>query len=89
MTYVVPHAEPTLYDCREVGTATEGFHVMNDTVKIERPMCCRRHEDLGGRIKQDSLGNTIRVRTRVHDSQDDPARSWLELAVNLERDSAG
>jgi hypothetical protein len=62
---------------------------MNDTVKIERPMCCRRHEDLGGRVKQDSLGNTIRVRTRVHDSQVDPAGSWLELAVNLERDSAG
>jgi hypothetical protein len=67
----------------------EGFHVMNDTVKIKRPMYCRRHEDLGGRIKQDSLGNTIRVRTRVHDSQDDFARLWLELAVNLERGSAG
>jgi hypothetical protein len=62
---------------------------MNDTVKIKRPMCCRRHEDLGGRIKQDSLGNTIRVRTRVHDSQDDIARSWLELKAHLERDSAG
>jgi hypothetical protein len=62
---------------------------MNDTVKIQRPMCCRRHEDLGGRIKQDSLGNTMRVRTRVHDSEDDFARSWLELAVNLERESAG
>jgi hypothetical protein len=62
---------------------------MNDTVKIKRPMCCRRHEDLGGRIKQDPLGNTIRVRTRVHDSQDDCARSWLELAVNLERSSVG
>jgi hypothetical protein len=62
---------------------------MNDTVKIERPMCCRRHEDLGGRTKQDSLGNTIRVRTRAHDSQDDFDRSWLEHAVNLERGSAG
>jgi hypothetical protein len=61
---------------------------MSDTVIIERPMCCRRHEDLGGRIKQDSLGNTIRVRTRVHDSQDDCARSWIELKVDLERDSA-
>jgi hypothetical protein len=62
---------------------------MNDTVKIERPMCCRRHEDLGGRIKQDSLGNTIRVRTRAQDSQDDFARSWLEPAVKLKRGSAG
>jgi hypothetical protein len=62
---------------------------MNDTVIIERPMCCRRHDDLGGRIKQDSLGNTISVRTRVHDSQDDVARSWLELAVNLKRARAG
>jgi len=62
---------------------------MSDTVKIERPMCCRRQEDLGGRIKQDSQGNTIRVRTRVHDSQDDLGRSWLELKVNLKRGSAG
>jgi hypothetical protein len=62
---------------------------MNDTVKIERPMCCRRHEDLGGRIKRDARGNTIRVRTRVHDSQDDFALSWLDLRANLERSSAG
>jgi hypothetical protein len=61
---------------------------MNDTVKIKRPMCCRRHEDLGGRIKQDPAGNTIRVRTRAHDSHDDFARSWLELRVHLERGSA-
>jgi hypothetical protein len=67
----------------------EGFHVMSDTVIIERPMCCRRHEDLGGRIKQDSQGNAIKVRTRVHDSQDDLARSWLELKVSFERASAG
>jgi hypothetical protein len=53
---------------------------MNDTVKIERPLCCRRHEDLGGRIKHDSLGNAVRVRTRVHDTQDDLANSWLELS---------
>jgi hypothetical protein len=61
---------------------------MTDTVKIERPMCCRRHEDLGGRIKQDSLGNSIKVRTRAHDPQDDFVGSWLEFAVNLERRSA-
>jgi hypothetical protein len=75
---------------RKVRRLIEGFHIMtNDTVKIRRPMCCRRHEDLGGRIKQDSLGNTIRVKTRAHDSQDDFASSWLDLALNLERDSAG
>ena len=52
---------------------------MNDTVKIERPIACRRHEDLGGRIKQDPRGNTVKVRTRVHDSEDDFAPSWPEL----------
>jgi hypothetical protein len=54
---------------------------MNDTVKIERPLCCRRHEDLGGRVKQDSLGNAIRVRTRTHDSQDDLKGSAGRLIV--------
>jgi hypothetical protein len=62
---------------------------MNDTVKIERPLCCRRHEDLGGRVKQDSLGNTIRARTRVHDSPDDFVGSWLEPEVNPEPASEG
>jgi hypothetical protein len=46
---------------------------MNDTVKIERPMSCRRHEDFGGRVKHDPLGNTVKVKTRVHDPQDDLA----------------
>jgi hypothetical protein len=90
VTYVIPHAAPTSYDCGEVSRRLiEGFHAMNDTVKIKRPMCCRRAEDLGGRIKEDSMGNTIRVRTRAGDSQDDFARSWLESTVNLERSSAG
>ena len=57
---------------------------MSDTVKIERPMCCRRHEDLGGRIKEDSLGNAIKVRTRVHDSQHtNPADYELECTQIL------
>ena len=56
---------------------------MNDTVRIKRPISCRRQEDLGGRIKQDSLGNTVKVRTRVHDSPDDNDRSWPELAENF------
>jgi hypothetical protein len=58
----------------------ERFHAMNDTVKIERPMACRRHEDLGGRVKRDSRGNTVRVKTRVHDHDDDLAPSSPELA---------
>jgi hypothetical protein len=62
---------------------------MSDTVKIVRPMFCRRHEDLGGRVKQDSLGNTIKVRTRVHDSQNDFESSLLELTVNLKKGSEG
>ena len=61
---------------------------MNDTVKIERPLCCRRHADLGGRVKQDSLGNTVKVRTRAHDSEDDLSRSWLELTQNSKKGSA-
>ena len=59
--------------------ATDSRLVMSDTVKIERPLCCRRHEDLGGRVKKDSQGNPIKARTRVRDSQDDVARPWLEL----------
>ena len=62
---------------------------MNDTVKIKRPMCCRRHEDLGGRIKQDSQGNTLKVKTRVQDSHDDLDCPLLERTVNLESGSAG
>jgi hypothetical protein len=59
---------------------------MNDTVKIERPIACRRHEDVGGRIKLDSQGISVTVRTRVHDSQDDFARSWPELAESFTTD---
>jgi hypothetical protein len=66
-----------------------GDHVMNDTVRIKRPICCRRQEDVGGRVKQDSLGNTIKVRTRVHDPEDDIDRLWLERRENMERSSKG
>jgi hypothetical protein len=55
---------------------------MNDTVKIERPIACRRHEDLGGRVKQDPRGNAVKVRTRVHDSEDEFDPSWPELTEN-------
>jgi hypothetical protein len=62
---------------------------MNDTVKIKRPMCCRRHEDLGGRTQQDSLGNSVKIRTRAQESQDDLDSPLLERTVNLEKGSAG
>ena len=61
----------------------------DDTVKIKRPMCCRRHEDLGGRTKQDSLGNSVKIRTRTQESQDDFDGSLLERTVNLEKGPAG
>jgi hypothetical protein len=60
----------------------------DDTVRIQRPMCCRRHEDLGGRIKQDPLGNIVRVKTRANDSRDEFELSWLGLRAELERNSA-
>jgi len=60
---------------------------MSDTVKIQRPLCCRRQEDLGGRIKQDSLGHTVKIKTRAHDSEDELSRSWLELTQDLEQGS--
>jgi hypothetical protein len=56
---------------------------MNDTVKIKRPMCCRRHEDLGGRTTRDSLGNTIKARTRADESQDEFDGSLLQDTMNL------
>ena len=62
---------------------------MSDTVKIKRPMFCRRHEDLGGRIKEESPGNTVKVRTRAHDSPDGVSPDILELTDKSERDSEG
>jgi hypothetical protein len=80
----VPHTVPTVYDWGQVITPLDKvFPIMNDTVKIERPMCCRRHEDLGGRIKQDSVGNPITVRTRAHDSEDEVSSSWLIIAATV------
>jgi len=57
---------------------------MNDTVKIKRPMVCRRHQDLGGRTREDSQGNPIRVRTRADESQDDFDGAFLEHTVKLD-----
>ncbi len=61
----------------------EEIHDISDTVKIERPLCCRRQEDRGGRTTQDSLGNAVTVRTRAHDSPDDLSLSLLELTDDL------
>lgn len=55
---------------------------MNDTVRIERPLRCRRQHDLGGRAKQDSLGNPVKVRTRIQDSEGEITGSWLKPEVN-------
>jgi hypothetical protein len=60
---------------------------MSDTVKIKRPIFCRRREDLGGRIKEDPLGTTVKVRTRAHESEDDLSLSEFELTENSEKDS--
>jgi hypothetical protein len=62
---------------------------MNDTVRIKRPLSCRRHEDLGGRTKQDSQGNSVKVRTRAQESKDYYDGSMLEHTVNLDKDSEG
>jgi hypothetical protein len=62
---------------------------MNDTVRIKRPLCCRRHEDLGGRIKQDSLGNSVKVRTRAQEAQDEFDGSLLEHTMNLDKGPEG
>jgi len=62
---------------------------MSDTVKIERPIFCRRHEDLGGRLKEVSLGTTVKVRTRAHESEDDLSLAAFELKEDSERDSEG
>jgi hypothetical protein len=66
-----------------------GIQFMNDTVRIKRPLSCRRHEDLGGRTKQDSLGNSIKVRTRAQESEGDFDGSLLEHTANLDKGSEG
>jgi hypothetical protein len=71
------------------GFSIEGFHFMSDTVKIKRPMSCRRHENLGGRTAQDPVGNSLKVRTRAEDSKDDFDSPLLERTLNLEKGSTG
>jgi len=46
--------------------------MLSDTMRIERPLFCRRQSDRGGRIKYDSSGKPILVKTRVSDFQEVP-----------------
>jgi hypothetical protein len=55
----------------------------DDTVKIKRPLYCRRQQDLGGRTTQDLLGNAVKVRTRAAESPDEFDGSLLEDTLNL------
>ncbi len=50
---------------------------MTDTVKIERPLFCRRVEDLGGRVRPDPQGNPTKVKTRTHDLPQSVVEAWL------------
>jgi hypothetical protein len=62
---------------------------MSDTVKIKRPLFCRRRENLGGRIKEDSPGTVVKVRTRAHDAGEDLSDSLLELTDKWEKPPEG
>jgi hypothetical protein len=67
---------------KQFPSAREEFYIVNDTVRIERPLLCRRQEDLGGRPAQDTLGNTVKVKTRVQDVQGEFTGSWLTTEGN-------
>jgi hypothetical protein len=62
---------------------------MSDTVKIKRPLFCRRREDLGGRSKEDSPGHPVKVKTRAHDAQDESPSLGLELTDKFESGQEG
>jgi hypothetical protein len=48
---------------------------MSDTMKIPRPLFCRRQNDAGGRTKMDGSGDKARVKTRFSDEQEFPDTS--------------
>jgi hypothetical protein len=50
----------------------EHLNPMTDTVRIERPLFSRRHNDSGGRVKHDCQGNAVVVKTRHSDTQEAP-----------------
>jgi hypothetical protein len=62
---------------------------MSDTVKIKRPLFCRRRVDLGGRSREDSPGAAVKVKTRAHDSEEDTSSSLLELTDKWDKGSEG
>ncbi len=62
---------------------------MTDTVRIERPMFCRRQNDGGGRVKHDSQGNAVLVRTRISDTQEVPDISAISVAIEPTGGTAG
>ncbi len=58
------------HDLHEVSPRV--IYMLSDTMRIERPLFCRRQSDRGGRIKYDSRGNPILVKTRVSDFDELP-----------------
>jgi hypothetical protein len=62
---------------------------MCDTIKIERPLFCRRLEDQGGRLNRDSSGKPVKVKTRAADSRDAPELSWSGAASRPARAGRG
>jgi hypothetical protein len=45
---------------------------MTDTVKIPRPLFCRRENDVDGRPTVDATGAHIQIKTRFSDTQELP-----------------
>jgi hypothetical protein len=45
--------------------------------------------DLGGRSREDSPETPVKVRTRAHDSPEDPSSSLLELTDKWEKGPEG
>ena len=48
---------------------------MSDTMKIPRPLFCRRQSDNGGRTKVAATGDATVVKTRYSDEQEFPDTS--------------
>jgi hypothetical protein len=70
-----------------MGQMMQVTNLMNDTVKIKRPMECRRREDLGGRVKKDPQGNMLKIKTRAEDATDESEDLLLERTVILQKEA--
>jgi len=55
---------------------------MSDTLKIPRPLFCRRQTDLDGRSMVDATGAHIQIKTRYSDTQELPQ---ISLEDDIER----